>query len=306
VSILIDKNTRVAVLGMTGRQGSFHTRLMREEGTNVVAGVVPGKGGQNFEGIPVYDTILEARLRQDVNACVVFVPAPAAAQSIMNAVDAGIEVISAITDGIPIHDMLKVMETLKGTHTRLIGPNTPGLITPKQAKLGIMPSRAYKPGCIAVMSRSGSLSYEVCDELSKANLGQTTVVGIGGDRIPGTTFADLLPLFEADPETKGIVIIGEIGGVDEERAAAIIKESCLKPVVAIIAGESAPLGKAMGHASAIITQGKGTFKSKIDAFQNAGVKVAHTPKCLVQTLFGLLQEKSRESANHRCGARQDT
>lgn len=288
MSILVDKNTRVAVLGMTGRQGSFHTRLMRQEGTNIVAGVVPGKGGQIFEGILVYDTTLEARLRQDVNACVVFVPAPAAAQSILDAVDAGIEVISAITDGIPIHDILKVMERLRGTRTRLIGPNTPGLITPKQAKLGIMPSRAYKPGCIGVMSRSGSLSYEVCDELSKANLGQTTVVGVGGDRIPGTTFPDLVPLFEADLETRGIVIVGEIGGVSEERAAMIIKENCSKPVIAIMAGESAPPGKAMGHASAIITQGKGTFKSKIEAFQDAGVKVVHTPKDLIKVLFSLL------------------
>jgi len=284
VSILVDKNTRLVVLGMTGRQGSFHTRLMREEGTNIVAGVVPGKGGQQFEGIPIYDTILQAKLAQDANACVFFVPASAATQGILDAIDAGIEVVSAITDGIPMHDMLLIQEKLKGSRTRVIGPNTSGLITPRQAKLGIMPSMAYKPGPVGVMARSGSLSYEVCYELSKAGLGQSTVVGIGGDRIVGTTFAELVPLFEADAETRAIVMVGEIGGVDEERAALTIKEHCSKPVVAIIAGSSAPPGKAMGHAGAIITQGKGTFESKREALQAAGVKVVRYPREVVQAL----------------------
>ncbi|NQT70927.1 MAG: succinate--CoA ligase subunit alpha [Desulfobacteraceae bacterium] len=288
MSILVDKDTRVAVQGITGRQGSFHTRLMLEEGTNIVAGVVPGKGGQIFEGIPVYDTILEARLKQDINASIGFIPPPFAAQSILDAIDAGLEVVVSITDGIPIHDMLKVKDELKDKRTYLIGPNTPGLITPRQAKLGIMPSKAFKPGCIGVISRSGSLSYEVCDELSKANLGQSTVVGVGGDSIPGTTFADLIPLFEADSETKGIAIVGEIGGVAEEKAAKIIKEFCSKPVVALMGGESAPPGKAMGHAGAIVTRGKGTFKSKVEAFRDAGVRVVHKPKDLVQALNSLL------------------
>lgn len=288
MSILVNDKTRVAVAGITGRQGSFHTRLMLEEGTNIVAGVVPGKGGQDFDGIPIYNTMLDAKLIQEVEACAIFVPAAKAAQSILDAIDAGIRVISAITDGIPIHDMLKVKQRLKGENISLIGPNTPGLITPRQAKLGIMPSVAYKPGCIGVMSRSGSLSYEVCHELSKADLGQTTMVGVGGDMIRGVTFADLLPLFEMDHETKGIVIVGEIGGVDEERAATIIKEGCSKPVVAIIAGMSAPAGKAMGHSGAIIFEGKGTFKSKVQAFQDAGVKVVHYPKDAVRALLSLL------------------
>ena len=288
MSILVDKNTRLAVQGITGRQGSFHTKLMQEEGTNIVAGVVPGKGGQDLDGIPIYDTMLEARLFQKANACIGFVPPRFAMQSILEAIDAGIEVIATITDGIPVHDMMKIKEALKGTASRVIGPNAPGLITPKQAKLGIMPSRAYKPGCIGVMSRSGSLSYEVCDELSKANLGQTTVVGVGGDPIPGTCFEDLIPLFELDPETKGIVIIGEIGGIFEEKASLVIKKNCSKPVVAIMGGQSAPPGKAMGHAGAIIVQGKGTFESKVKAFKEAGVKVVHTPKDLVKVLKSLL------------------
>lgn len=288
MSILVDKTTRLAVLGITGRQGSFHTRLMLEEGTKIVAGVVPGKGGQQFDGIPVYDTVLEARLRHDANACIVFVPPAFATRSILDAIDAGIELVCVITDGVPIHDMLKIKAALKHSNTRLIGPNTPGLITPRQAKLGIMPSRAYLPGCIGVMSRSGSLSYEVCDELSKAGLGQSTVVGIGGDRISGMTFADLVVLFEADPETRGLAILGEIGGVGEEQAAAVLKESGAKPAVAIMGGMTAPPGKAMGHAGAIVTQGKGTFRSKIAAFQEAGVSVVHTPKDLVKTLSGLL------------------
>ncbi len=288
MSILVNKHTRVAVQGMTGRQGSFHTRLMLDEGTNIVAGVVPGKGGQHFEGIPIYDTILEARLSQDVDACVGFVPPRVALQSMLDAVDAGIEVVANIADGIPVIDMLKVREALKGTHTRVIGPNSPGLITPRQAKLGIMPSLAFSPGCIGVMTRSGSLSYEVCDELSKAGLGQTSVVGIGGDIIPGTSFADLIPLFEADPETRGIVILGEIGGFAEEKAASVIKEICSKPVVAIMCGRSAPPGKPMGHPGAIITQGKGTFKSKNEAFQDADVKVVYTPKDVARVLLEVL------------------
>lgn len=293
MSILVDRNTRLAVQGITGKQGSFHTRLMLEEGTNIVAGVVPGRGGQSFEGIPIYDSILEARLVQEVNACIGFVPPQAATEGLIDAIDAGIEVIVTITDGIPVRDMMKVRKALKDSKSRVIGPNTPGLITPRQAKLGIMPSGAYKPGIIGVMSRSGSLSYEVCDELTKAGLGQTTVVGIGGDSIPGTSFAELIPLFEADPETKGIVILGEIGGVAEEEAATLIKSIGTKPVVAILCGKSAPPGKAMGHAGAIIVQGRGTFESKIRAFEEAGVKVVHTPKDVVKAMKESLNGSGR-------------
>lgn len=284
MSILVDKNTRVAVQGITGKQGSFHAKLMVEEGTHVVAGVVPGKGGQDFEGIPIYDTILEARISQDVTACIGFVPPRGAAQSILDAIDAGIHVIVNITDGIPISEMINIKRKLQGTHSWLIGPNTPGLITPRQCKMGIMPSGAYKPGSIGVLSRSGSLSYETCDELSKAGLGQSTVVGIGGDRIPGTSFYKLIQLFENDSETKGIVILGEIGGVAEEKAASVIQKIGTKPVVALMGGKSAPPGKAMGHAGAIITQGKGTFESKSEAFRAAGVPVVHTPKDVVKAL----------------------
>ncbi|MBN2438815.1 MAG: succinate--CoA ligase subunit alpha [Deltaproteobacteria bacterium] len=288
MSILVDKSTRVAVQGITGKQGSFHTRLMIEEGTNIVAGVVPGKGGQNFNGIPIYDTILEARIYQNVEACIGFVPPRGAAQSILDAVDAGIEVIVNIADGVPISDMMDIKIKLKDSHSWLIGPNTPGMITPRQCKLGIMPSRAYKPGSIGVMSRSGSLSYETCDELSKAGLGESTVVGIGGDRMPGTSFHALIQLFENDPETKGIVILGEIGGVAEEKAASVIQKIGTKPVVALMGGKTAPPGKAMGHAGAIITQGKGTFESKSEAFRAAGVPVVHTPKDVVKTLLDRL------------------
>jgi len=288
MSILVDKNTRVAVQGITGKQGSFHTKLMLKEKTNIVAGVVPGKGGQEFEGIPIYDTILEAKIAQDLDACIGFVPPRWATQSILDAIDAGIDVIVNIADGIPLRDMMDIRLKLNGTKSWVIGPNTPGMITPGQCKLGIMPSSAYRPGSIGVMSRSGSLSYEICDELSKAGLGQSTVIGIGGDRITGTSFDKLIPLFENDPETKGIVVLGEIGGVAEEKAASVINEMCTKPVVALMAGKSAPPGKAMGHAGAIITQGKGTFESKIEAFNAAGVQVLHTPKDVVRTLLGLL------------------
>ena len=288
MSILVDKNTRVAVQGITGKQGSFQTKLMLQEGTNVVAGVVPGKGGQDFEGIPMYDTILEAKIFQDIDACIGFVPPRGASQSILDAIDAGIDVIVNIAAGIPISDMMNIKMRLKETNSLVIGPNTPGLITPRECKLGIMPSRAYSPGSIGVMSRSGSLSYEICDELTKAGLGQTTVVGIGGDRIPGTGFDRLISLFENDPDTKGIVILGEIGGVAEEKAASVIKEIGTKPVVALMGGKSAPPGKAMGHAGAIITQGKGTFESKMEAFHDAGVQVMHTPKDVVKALIDLL------------------
>jgi succinyl-CoA synthetase alpha subunit len=288
MSILVDKNTRVAVQGITGKQGSFHTRLMLEEGSQIVAGVVPGKGGQDFEGIPIYDTILEAKIMHDVDACIGFVPPRFALQSISDAIDAGIGVIVNLADGVPVRDMMNVRLKLNGTHSWVIGPNTPGIITPKQCKLGFMPSRSYAPGVIGVMSKSGSLSYEVCNEITKAGIGQTTVVGIGGDRIPGTGFDKLIPLFEKDSETKGMVIVGEIGGVAEEKAASVIRETVTKPVVALLAGKSAPPGKAMGHAGAIITQGKGTFQSKVEAFGAAGVQVLHTPKDLVAALRKLL------------------
>jgi succinyl-CoA synthetase alpha subunit len=290
MSILINKDTRVAVQGITGNQGSFHTRIMLKEGTNIVAGVVPGKGGQEFEGIPIYNTVLEAKIFQDVEACIAFVPPKASTQSILESIDAGIKVIVNTADGIPVSDIIKIKLKLKNSDSWLFGPNTPGIITPHQCKLGFMPSNAYKPGSIGVISRSGSLSYEVCGELTKAELGQTSVIGIGGDRVPGTNFKDIIPLFEEDRDTKGIVILGEIGGVQEELAASIVKEICSKPVVAMIVGKSAPVGKSMGHGGAIITQGKGTYESKLQAFKYANVQVVNTPKELVKVLYNLLEK----------------
>jgi len=278
MSILVDKNTRLIVQGITGHQGSFHTRRMRQDGTNIVAGVVPGKGGQDFEGIEIFDTVLEAKLAKNANTSIMFVPPKFAPASIMEAVDAGIEVIVCITDGIPVHEMMEIRERLREEKAWLIGPNTPGMITPEEAKLGIMAIHAFKKGHVGIATRSGSLTYEIAYELTRAGLGQSTVVGLGGDYIKGTEFIDIVPLFEDDPDTHLIVMVGEIGGTDEERTAEYIKEKCSKPYVAYLAGSSAPPDQQMGHAGAIVSQGKGTFQSKIEAFKKAGVAVAKYPR----------------------------
>jgi succinyl-CoA synthetase alpha subunit len=291
MSILVDKDTRLIVQGITGRQGSFHACRMKQDGTNIVAGVVPGKAGQDFEGIQIFDTVLEAKLTQGANASIIFVPPKIASASIREAIDAGIEVVVCITDGVPIHEMMDIKQRLKEEKTRLIGPNTPGLITPGETKLGIMAGYIFKKGSIGIVTRSGSLTYEISYELTHAGLGQSTVVGLGGDYIKGTDFIDILPLFEADPDTNLIVMIGEIGGTDEERTAEYIKKNCSKPVIAYIAGKSSPSGQKMGHAGAIISQGKGTFQSKIEAFKNANIPVANYPIEVKDIALDLLKQK---------------
>lgn len=289
MSILVDKNTRLIVQGITGRQGSFHTRQIKQDGTNVVAGCVPGKGGQDFEGIDIFDSVLEAKLARDANASVIFVPPRFAYASIVESIDAGIEVVVCITDGIPLHEMIEIKERLKEERTRLIGPNTPGMITPGEAKLGIMATHAFKRGHVGMITRSGSLSYEVAYELTRAGLGQSTVVGLGGDIVKGTDFVDIIPLFENDPDTQLIVMVGEIGGNGEERAVEYIKQNCSKPYIAYIAGSSAPPDQPMGHGGAIVSQGKGSFQSKIEAFSKASIPVAKYPRDVKDIALELLK-----------------
>lgn len=289
MSILVDKNTRLIVQGVTGRQGSFHARRMRQDGTNVVAGVVPGKGGQDFEGIEIFDTVLEAKLAKGANASIIFVPPKIASASINEAIDAGIEVVVCITDGIPVHEMMEIKERLKEEKTWLIGPNTPGMITPGEAKLGIMAMHAFKRGHIGIVTRSGSLTYEIAYELTRVGLGQSTVVGLGGDYIKGTDFIDIIPLFENDTDTNLIVMVGEIGGTDEERTAEYLKKNCSKPYIAYLAGSSAPPDQQMGHAGAIVSQGKGTFQSKVDAFSKSGIPIAKYPREVKDLALELLK-----------------
>jgi succinyl-CoA synthetase alpha subunit len=277
MSILVNKGTRLVVQGITGREGVFHTKLMIQYGTLVVAGVTPGKGGSWVEGVPVFDTVQEAVKAQGVNTSIIFVPARFSPDAILEATDAGVELIVCVTEGIPVADMVRVRAYLDQKGTRLIGPNCPGIITPDEAKVGIMPGRIHRPGPIGVVSRSGTLTYEVVYALSERGLGQSTVVGIGGDPIIGTTFIDVLAMFEDDPETDHVVLIGEIGGTDEERAAQFIADKMTKPVTAFIAGRTAPPGKRMGHAGAIIEGGTGTAAEKIAAFQAVGVRVANHP-----------------------------
>jgi len=277
VSILIDNNTRVIVQGITGRDGSFHALSMREYGTNVVGGVVPGRGGQNVEGIPVFNSVPEARQATGATASVIFVPARFAAPAIEDAMNAGLSLVVCITEGIPVIDMLRIANRLEETGTRLIGPNCPGLISPGKAKLGIMPGNIHLPGSIGVISRSGTLTYEVVYNLTLSGLGQSTCIGIGGDPIIGTGFIDLLRMFQDDPDTEAVVLIGEIGGSDEEQAAEWIKANMDKPVVSFIAGRSAPAGKRMGHAGAIISGGTGAAPEKIAALNRAGIPVADSP-----------------------------
>ncbi len=279
MAILLDEKTKVIVQGITGREGSFHTKLMLDYGTKIVAGVTPGKGGQKVHGVPVYDTMEEAvKEHPDAIASIIFVPARFAADAVYEAVDAGMKLVVVITEHIPVHESLKFINYAKQKGTTVIGPNCPGLISPGKAKLGIMPGHVFKEGPIGIISRSGTLTYEIGYALSKQGMGQSTVIGIGGDPVIGTSFTEAMELFEKDPETEALVLVGEIGGDMEERAAQMIKEGRFtKPVVAFIAGRTAPPGKRMGHAGAIIMMGTGTYQGKVKALEEAGVKVAKTP-----------------------------
>ncbi len=289
MSILVDKNTRLVVQGITGNEGSFHTRQMIEYGTNVVAGVVPGKGGQTFDDrVPVYNSVKEAADQEGGNASVVFVPPPFAADAIMEAADAGLALVVCITEGIPTKDMVDVHEYLRGRNTRLIGPNCPGAISPGQCKIGIMPAFIHREGRVGLISRSGTLTYEAVKQLSDLGIGQSTCIGIGGDPIIGTNFTDALALFNQDSDTDAVVMIGEIGGPAEQEAAAYIKENYDKPVVAFVAGRTAPPGRRMGHAGAIISGSEGTAEEKIQILRDAGVHVAESPSEIGSSMKAVL------------------
>ncbi|MFP4151983.1 MAG: succinate--CoA ligase subunit alpha [Alkalispirochaeta sp.] len=277
MSILINEETNVLVQGITGRDGSFHARQMVKDGTKVVAGVTPGKGGRKMDEVPVYNSVQDAQKDHRIDATVIFVPAKFAAAAVREAADARVPLIITITEGVPVLEMLEAYHYVKKQGLRMIGPNCPGLVSPGKSKIGIMPYHIHLPGNIGVISRSGTLTYEVVYNLTKHNLGQSTCVGIGGDPVIGTSFIDALELFEADPDTAGVVVIGEIGGDDEEHAAEFIKTKMTKPVVAFISGRTAPPGKRMGHAGAIISGGKGTPEAKVQAFEAAGVPVANKP-----------------------------
>lgn len=289
MSIFVDKSTRVICQGITGEQGTFHSLQMVGYGTQMVGGVTPGKGGTEVEGIPVYNTVAEAVKKTGADASVIYVPAPFAADAIMEAVDAGVGIVVCITEGIPVLDMVKVRRFMEGMPSRLIGPNCPGVITPEECKIGIMPGHIHKSGKVGVVSRSGTLTYEAVDQLTHLGLGQSTCVGIGGDPINGTDFVDVLELFEKDPETEAIAMIGEIGGTAEEEAAEFVKANVKKPVVGYIAGVTAPKGKRMGHAGAIISGGKGTAEEKMDAMEAAGIKVTRSPAEIGKTVLEVLK-----------------
>ncbi|HOT98287.1 MAG TPA: succinate--CoA ligase subunit alpha [bacterium] len=292
MSILVDRKTRVVVQGITGGEGSFHARQMIEYGTQVVAGVTPGKGGQLFDGmVPIYDTVTAAVRGTKADAAIAFVPAPFAADAVMEAADAGVRLVVCITEGIPMNDMLRVTEYLAKKPTRLIGPNCPGIITPGGCKLGIMPGFIHKPGKVGVISRSGTLTYEAVGQLTGLGLGQSTCIGIGGDPIVGTTFVDALELFEADKKTEAVVMIGEIGGAAEEEAARFIEEKMTKPVVSFISGQTAPPGRRMGHAGAIIAGGKGTAAEKMAALEAAGVAVCTSPADIGRMVKKILEAR---------------
>ncbi len=288
MAIWVDQTTRVVVQGLTGKEGQFHAAKCREYGTQIVAGVTPGKGGQQVDGVPVFNTVVEARAATGCNASLIFVPPLLAADAILEAADAGVELIVCITEGIPARDEVLVKRSLAGKRTRLIGPNCPGIISPGKAKLGIMPAHIHREGSVGVVSRSGTLTYEAVDQLTKLGLGQSTCIGIGGDPVPGTSFVDVLAAFKDDPQTEAVVMIGEIGGSAEEEAAAWVKANLAKPVVAFIAGQTAPPGRRMGHAGAIISGGKGTAKEKMDALAAAGIHVVATPADIGSTMARVL------------------
>ena len=285
MSVFIDKNTTVIVQGITGRDGSFHTRQMIEYSTRIVAGVTPGKGGQQFDDtVPIFNTVAEAAKETGANTSVIYVPPMYAADAIMEAADAGVTLIVAITEGVPVLDMTKVYPFVKERGARLLGPNCPGLISPGKSKVGIIPGRICTPGPVGVVSRSGTLTYEIVYQLTRAGIGQTTCVGIGGDPINGTNFIDCLTAFEQDPDTKAVAMMGEIGGTDEQDAARFVKEHMTKPVVGFIAGQTAPPGRRMGHAGAIISGSAGTAAEKIQAFEDAGMGVARRPMDFVELM----------------------
>jgi len=294
MSIWVNSETRIVVQGLTGTEGRFHAERCREYGAKIVAGVTPGKAGQEVDGVPVFNTVEDAVRETYATASVVFVPPPFAADAILEAADAGIEVVVCITEGIPTRDMIRVQRILAGLPTRLIGPNCPGIISPGRTKIGIMPAHIHTPGGIGVVSRSGTLTYEAVHQLTQLGLGQTTCVGIGGDPLPGTNFIDCLAAFEEDRDTEGIVMIGEIGGTAEEDAAQFVRDYVSKPVVAFIAGQTAPPGRRMGHAGAIISGGKGTAADKISALKEAGIAVAATPAEIGTTMKHLLESHSLE------------
>jgi succinyl-CoA synthetase alpha subunit len=285
VSIYIDKMSRVLIQGITGRDGSFHARQMREYGTAVVAGVTPGKGGQKFDGeVPIFDTVADAVEETKADVSVIYVPPPFAADAMMEAAEAGVSLIVCITEGVPVLDMTRVYPFVKEHGARLIGPNCPGLITPGESKVGIIPGGICTPGNVGVVSRSGTLTYEVVDQLTRAGIGQSTCVGIGGDPINGTSFIDVLEAFENDPKTKAIAMMGEIGGTDEQEAARFVHDRMKKPVIGFIAGQTAPPGRRMGHAGAIISGSAGTAAEKLEAFEHAGMGIARRPKDFVELL----------------------
>ncbi len=290
MSILVNKSSRLMVQGITGKEGSFHTSACMEYGTNIVAGVTPGKGGMDFEGVPVFNTVSEAVAATKPNVSMIFVPPGFAGDAIMESVDAGIALVVCITEGIPVNDMVQVKRFMAGKNSRLIGPNCPGIITPEECKIGIMPGFIHKKGRVGVISRSGTLTYEAVWQVTKVGLGQSTCIGIGGDPVNGTNFIDLLEMFQKDKETDAIVMIGEIGGDAEERAAEFIKSNVSKPVTGFIAGITAPPGRRMGHAGAIISGGKGTASEKMAAMEKAGINVVRNPALIGQTVAEALRK----------------